>query len=85
MKLPSLLSWLFETNNEINDDDYYVSTNSKGHKIYMSKLCLYSYPCQHRVRFYNGDTQTMYGDQIVEYLKENGYSEHEHFEYLQNF
>ncbi len=57
-----------------------ISTNENGEVFEYRCGCMESYPCQHYVKKHGeGNFSIMYGNEIYEYLKENGYDVPEHF------
>lgn len=71
------------TNNESNsfsEEDNYISTNSNGDTILISKDCIETFPCLHDVVFKGELTKNVLGNEIYTYLNNNSYTKIVHFE-----
>jgi hypothetical protein len=80
-------SFLHEMNNTLEFGKYgvYESRNTKGDVISISKLCTETHPCIHLVSINNSSPLEIKANEIMTYMKDNGFAPIEHFKDYANY
>lgn len=68
-----------------SEENNYISTNSNGDTIIISKDCIETYPCLHDVVINGELTKNVLGTKIYNYLNDNSYTKINHFEHYRNY